>query len=67
MSYKKSIKCPHCGERIYNIGVWASAPHRYSPHLDKITKRTGTLDGVFDEGFCPKCHGDVERKDFEVK
>jgi phage FluMu protein Com len=61
---KKSIRCPHCDERITNIHVSVHTYYVYNPRLDKITKRIGVRD--YERiGHCPKCSGLVDSNLFE--
>ena len=61
---KKSIKCPHCGERITTYNVPTSSFHKFNPRTYQISHRVGAID--FDDvGFCDKCSGIITYDMFE--
>lgn len=61
---KKSIKCPHCEERIRTFNVPVNTFFTFNPSTYKIGKRVGDYD--FDTvGFCPKCSGTIDIEMFE--
>ena len=54
---KKSVKCPHCGERIRTIIVNSHTFGRYNPYTENFRRESATE--LEYEGVCPKCEKNI--------
>lgn len=61
---KKTIKCPHCGERIRGYIVCSYTYRFYNPNTEKLGYISADWDHEIN-GNCPKCGGLITEDMFE--